>query len=168
MSSSATLSHNGLNCCQASPLTATALPRPSTAQSLMRVLEKVSAIALGVFSALINPPLFGAYFLIGAAIGAYSTLMNSNSRPHDHIASACSQSFLEQITGVNLPPPISLAANVAITVCHIDHHANVFVPLTGLFMGAWLGKESAYAAVSLCQKIHTLASRHHCRAALAS
>jgi hypothetical protein len=53
----------------------------------------------------------------------------------------CSQGFLEQLTGVKLPPLIGLAANGAIMYGHIAGHSSIFVPLIGLNIGVFVGKK---------------------------
>lgn len=53
----------------------------------------------------------------------------------------CSQGFLEQLTGVKLPPLVGLAANGAIMYGHISGHSSIFVPLIGLNAGVYLGKK---------------------------
>ena len=106
---------------------------------VMSAAEKVSVLALGILSAMADIKLFIPFFLCGLGYGIYSAINNENAGPHQ-AASACSQGFLEQITGIRLPRPVSLIANVAITACHIDHHSSVFVPITALSFGAWVGK----------------------------
>lgn len=103
------------------------------------VAERITAIALGIFSAYVNIKLFLPAFLIGMTIGAYSHITNARNS-----GSSCTNGLLEQLTGVKLPAPISLAANVAVTICHIDHHASVFVPIIGVSLGAWAGKNASY------------------------
>lgn len=106
----------------------------------MNVLEKISAIALGIFSAFTSLELFIPFFFVGVCIGFYSYMQEKESCEHSHPVSSCANGFLEQLTGVKLPPIISLAANIAVTICHIDHHATVFVPVVGISVGTWIGK----------------------------
>lgn len=131
----------------------------SKSTRIMEVLEKISAIALGVFSAFTDLKLFAPFFLIGAAIGVYS-YFKQDKCCHESTspASACSQGFLEHLTGVKLPAPISLAANIAVTICHIDHHATVFVPIVGLSVGNWVGKNATHYGSLLYHKIEA-----HCQ-----
>lgn len=106
----------------------------------LRSIEKISAIALGVFSAYKSMKLFIPFFFVGIAIGLYNFAKDKRECGYTQPVSSCSQSFLENLTGVKQPPVISLAANIAVTVCHIDHHQSVFVPIIGLTLGTWLGK----------------------------
>lgn len=111
----------------------------SLSNKLFRILEKVTAVALGLFAAYANMELFLPFFLVGIATGLYQNYSVGGA----HCASAgggCSQDLLEKLTGVKLPPVISLGASAAVTWCHIDHHTNVFVPIVGLFMGSWTGQ----------------------------
>lgn len=115
----------------------------STYDLLINVIEKISAIALGVFSAYVSWELFVPFFFVGVCIGVYSYTQDKASCAHAGQASSCAHGLLEKLTGVKLPPLISLAANIAVTVCHIDHHATVFVPVIGISLGAWAGKTAA-------------------------
>lgn len=110
----------------------------------IHIVEKISAVALGVFSAYICLELFVPYFFAGVCIGIYSYIQNEKACDHAHAGSSCAYGLLEQLTGVKLPRIVSLIANVAVTVCHIDHHATVFVPITGVSLGAWLGKTASH------------------------
>lgn len=111
---------------------------------LINVIEKISAIALGIFSAYVNLELFVPFFFAGVCIGVYSYIQDRTLCNQGHLSSSCAHGLLEQLTGVKLPPVISLAANIAVTVCHIDHHATVFVPIIGVSIGAWIGKTVSY------------------------
>jgi hypothetical protein len=125
----------------------------STFDVIINALEKISAVALGVFSCYVNWKLFVPYFFIGMTIGVYSYLQNNKSNDHVHAASSCANGLVEQLTGVKLPPVVSLAANLAVTVCHIDHHASVFVPVIGVSLGAWVGKSTCHYGEMMQKKI---------------
>lgn len=116
---------------------------------LFRILEKVSAAALGVFSAYASFEMFVPFFLLGIAIGFdQSFYTEDNERTASQRTVSCSQGLLEQLTGAKLPPLVSLISNLAITWCHIDHHTSVFVPVIGVGLGAWIGQNTprlAYA-----------------------
>ena len=126
----------------------------------MRVLEKVSALALGVFAAYVNLWLFVPFAVLGVGIGIYNYYAAVQQGRRDAAASACSQGFLESLTGVKLPAPISLLANLAITAVHIDHHSDVFVPIVGLSVGAWFGQNAAYYSSLLYRKFKAIPSRN--------
>lgn len=125
----------------------------TTFDVLINALEKISAVALGVFSCYVNWKLFVPYFFIGMTIGVYSYLQNKKSSDHIHAASSCANGLVEQLTGVKLPPVVSLAANLAVTVCHIDHHAVVFVPVIGISLGAWIGMSTCHYGELMQKKI---------------
>jgi hypothetical protein len=114
--------------------------QPSLSDQTFKMLEKVSAVALGAFAAMADMGLFIPFFTAGAALGLYQYLSSTHREAHASSGSACSQGFLEQLTGVKLPPLISLGANMAITWCHIDHHSSVFVPVIALILGDWAGQ----------------------------
>lgn len=119
-------------------------PRESFYDQMFYILEKVSAVALGVFSAYVSYDLFLAFFILGTAVGAYQYFYSDdNDRIARHKASSCSQSLLEQLTGAKLPPLASLLANLGITWCHIDHHTRIFVPIVGFSLGVWTGQSGA-------------------------
>ncbi len=129
--------HNHSHCC--------AKPRApiSISEKIFHLLEKVSAVAVGVFAAFASIELFLPLFLTGTAVGIYQSLTAEHVHNETRKVSSCSQGFLEQLTGVKLPPLLSLGANLAVTWCHIDHHTTVFVPVVGLTLGAWAGKSFA-------------------------
>lgn len=107
----------------------------------MVILEKISLVALAIFAATLIPKLFFSFCGAGVAVG---TVLYWNNKAHCGEAGkgsiGCSQGFMEQLTGVKLPPPLGLGVNVAILACHLDHHSTVFVPLVGLNFGMWIGK----------------------------
>lgn len=125
---------------------------PKKKMTVMEVLEKISAVALIIFAAYVNPVLFIGFALLGLGVGIYNYCVSTKQHKHDG-ASACSQGFLEHLIGVKLPAPISLAANLAITACHIDHHSEIFVPIVGLTAGAWLGQNAMHYGSLLYRKI---------------
>lgn len=112
--------------------------------SLLPIIEKITAIGLGVFSAFTSFSSFVPFFIGGACLGIYGHMQNKDARNITNHSSSCAYGLIEQLTQVSLPPVVSLAANVAMTVCHIDHHAEVFVPIIALSLGAWAGKMTAY------------------------
>ncbi len=114
---------------------------------LINVIEKISAIALGAFSLYTNWQLFVPFFFVGTCVGIYSYIQDKKSCHEHNPASSCAHGLLEQLTGVKLPPIISLVANIAVTVCHIDHHATVFVPVIGVSLGNWIGKTASHYGV---------------------
>ena len=115
---------------------------------LINVIEKVSAIALGAFSLYTNWQLFVPFFFVGGCIGVYSYTKETKSCHDHHPASSCG-GLIEDLTGVKLPPLISTIAGIAVTVCHIEHHASVFVPIIGVALGNWMGKTAShYGAIA--------------------
>ena len=129
--------------------------------SLVGIIEKISAIALGVFSAYTSRTLFVPYFFVGFCIGIYSNIQNKDSCDHPDTVSSCAHGLLEQLTGVKLPRIVSLAANIAVTVCHIDHHETVFVPVIGISLGAWAGKTALQCGDLIHKKIVDLNPKTH-------
>lgn len=130
------------------------LKKRSKADLLINIIEKISAVVLGVFSAYTCWKLFVPFFFLGCGIGIYTFIKAKKSCDHSHPVSACANGFLEQLTGVKLPKIASLAANIAVTICHIDHHAVVFVPVVGVSLGAWIGKTSSHYGILLYKKIN--------------
>lgn len=109
---------------------------PKGSLDLMRVLERVSSVVLGIFSAKASPALFTVSFFAGLAIGLSQKIEGSNA----HQSSSYSAGFMEQITGVKALPIVSLLANVSITYYHIDHHTLFFVPMVGIHLGMSAGQ----------------------------
>jgi len=140
-------SHTHCNHCHEQPSVHTSKQEPahppkkkSTSDRLLLVAEKISAVALGAFSAYTNIQLFVPFFLVGIALGIHTFLKREASHVGHVPSIGCSQGFMEQLTGIKLPTALSLAANIAITICHIDHHETVFVPIVAISLGAWAGK----------------------------
>jgi len=121
---------------------------------LVSAVEKISAVALGVFSTYVNSKLFAPFFFVGMCIGVYSYIEDKKSCQQTHPVSSCAHGLLEQLTGVKLPPIVSLVANLAVTVCHIEHHQAVFVPITGISLGSWVGKTAANYGVLMHKNIN--------------
>ena len=129
------------------PLSGASFCYPVTEKDpLIEIAEKISAIVLTIMAATTNISLFVPFFLIGCAYGIYTESINPSAGNACSPGGGCSQGFLEEITGVRLPKPVSLVANTAITFCHIEHHADVFVPLVGAISGIWIGKQCQKAA----------------------
>lgn len=117
----------------------------NTSKKIAPTIEKVGALAfalLGAFSAHTSPKNFTAFFILGTALGINSYLNNKDSKEktHKHGSSACVDGFFNEISGVKLPASALIVANFFITLCHIDHHANVYVPVAGIYCGAFAGK----------------------------
>ncbi|MCE5294023.1 MAG: hypothetical protein LLF94_05360 [Chlamydiales bacterium] len=124
---------------------------PSTYDTAITGFEKVSAVALGVFSAYVNAKRFIPFFALGLAIGVYSALQDPNGVPQNISSSSCAHGLIEQLTQVKLPRMVALIANIAVTICHIDHHDTVFVPITAISLGNWAGK------IATCKLINEFA-----------
>lgn len=118
----------------------------------MKILHKVCAVVLGVFAASVDLKLFIPYFFVGVMIGIYTYINNTASCGHANSNLSCAQG-IESLTGVKLPAPIALLIFVAVTICHIDHHSNVFVPSVAITIGAWAGNVGSYYSILLYKKI---------------
>lgn len=112
----------------------------SMSDRVLYILEKVTAVALGVFCAYASMELFLPFFFVGMAVGLYQHISAQGEAGGPTGTASCSQGFLEQLTGVRLPRFVSLIANVGVTWCHIDHHTTIFVPIVGVSLGAWIGQ----------------------------
>lgn len=124
---------------------------------LMTIAERVSAVALGALSLSLNRALFTAYFIVGFGIGVFQHVRHIGVAAHVH-AGSCANSLLEQLTGVKLPAPISLMTNLAVTIAHIEHHSDIFVPIIGISLGAWAGQKACHYGSLLSKKIEVLPS----------
>lgn len=131
--------HNHGSCCH-TPDRTLFLTKNLNMDKVIKVVEKISLFAIGIFSAMTSFPLFIGTFAFGMGIGVWDA-KNLTDRLHTHRDHAlCAHGFMEHLTGVKLPAPLALAANIAILVAHIDHHATVFVPIVGMTMGIWAGR----------------------------
>lgn len=94
---------------------------------------KVTAIALGAFAAYVEWKLFVASILVGIPLGFFWAIKGH------HCPQASCSGVIDNLTQTQLPPVINVIFGAAITICHLDHHPTVFVPLVGLSLGAWVG-----------------------------
>ena len=115
-----------------------------------RIAEKVCAVTLGLLAAATSFWLFLPCFAFGALVGIGSA-KNSNLQSHTVEGGSCSHGFIEQITGVKVPRSLTLISGFSVMAVHIDHHAEVFVPIVGLTLGIWVGHLASPAA-NLCLK----------------
>jgi hypothetical protein len=142
--------HHAAHCC--SPKT----PMEQNMETLLHMLEKVSLVALGALSFYTNWQLFLPFFLVGGAIGIYSAMQEKTWTQLSQAAASCTQGVLEQVTGIKLPPIVSLLSNVAITACHVAHHGMVFVPVVAVSIGAYAGKVITHGSNWLYREITAL------------
>lgn len=119
-------------------------------EKAFRIVEKICVVALGVLAASIAPNLFAPAFALGALIGVCTSKQSSHHHHHSN-DSGCSHGFFEDKLGVKIPESLSLLAGTAVMAVHIDHHAGVFVPITGLTLGIWAGSLTA-ANLYACQR----------------
>ena len=132
--------------------------KETSSDKAFRLIERVSAIGLGVIAALTEFWLFVPSFIVGGLIGVFS--YKEPDHVHSHKDGSCSIGFFEQITGVKLPRSLGLAAGIAVTAAHIDHHASVFVPIVGVTLGIWAGKALASSLNLSYKKIVVQSSVH--------
>lgn len=111
-------------------------------QMIMGILEKVTFVALTVLAFYMEPELTGYFAAGGFVIGLcmYWGTPPPEDDPKKVKPIGCSQGFLEEMTGLRLPPPLGLAANIAIFYHHLEHCSEVFAPLVGLNFGYKLGQ----------------------------
>lgn len=119
--------------------------------TIFRMIEKISVIALGIFAAITAQQLFIPAFAIGSLIGICMPKQTTPRHSHQHTGDdGCSQGFIERRLGVKLPDSLSLLAGAAVVAIHIDHHADVFVPIVGLTLGVWAGNLIAPSLKRTC------------------
>lgn len=112
----------------------------SQISTFLGIVEKIAAIAIGAFSLYTDWQLFVPFFLLGICVSTFSSIIEHDSCHKHRASSSCAHSPIEDLTGVKLPPIIATIAGVAVTICHIDHHASVFVPIVGVALGHWIGQ----------------------------
>lgn len=107
--------------------------QPRNSSPFYIALKKVIACAIAIYAAYLSLPLFTLSFAFGLGLARYYR------QPHTHEKlkniSSCSQSLLENLTGIALPEPVALAGNVAMTIAHLEHHTVFIVPLIGTSIG---------------------------------
>lgn len=113
--------------------------------SYLRLAEQASVAGLAALAAYTNFSLFAPFLLLGTAIGIHQHRYGEQEAVNNRNGVSCSQGFLEQLTRVKLPPLASLGVNLAITLCHLEHHSRIFVPIIGLSIGAQLGQKVSLA-----------------------
>lgn len=138
-------------CCESEPVKSAS--SFFDAEKTIQILEKVSAIAIGIFSAVVSPLLFSVSFTAGFILGMFSEKQSAAGGTPGYAVASCSRGFMEGITGVRLPPVLSLAANAGVMAAHIEHHSMVFVPISGVILGMWAGKAAQPAADLLFRNI---------------
>ena len=116
------------------------------------VIEQITAVALAVFAYQVSAELFIPFVLVGTAIGLYQALTSEASELDHGARMGCSRGLMEQLTGIKLPRLVSLATDVAVMWCHIDHHATVFVPMIALYTGAKLALSGTTLAQKCCSE----------------
>lgn len=102
-----------------------------------KVVEKTYIFAIVAFSIITDLDLFIPSFLFGLMVGVYNHYNEKNECKHGHSVSACSSEILAQLLSIKLPHLIALTMGVAVLIQHIEHHPSVFVPLVGIWSGAW-------------------------------
>lgn len=118
------------------------------AEKVFYLAERLSAVALGVFSAAVFPVFFFPMFAFGTLLGL---AIPGESAQRRGPVSSCSQGFLEQTLGVKLPDSVALAAGFAVTAVHIDHHPDVFARIAGVTVGMKTG-QLVRAGFDLCYR----------------
>ncbi|MBA3958079.1 MAG: hypothetical protein H0X51_06775 [Parachlamydiaceae bacterium] len=113
----------------------------SRATPLERVISKAVFVAIGAFACYIEMQLFIPFFFVGMLIKTIQYQQQGDAILQGTDITSCSLSALEQLSEMRLPPMVSLAIIVATFVCHVEHHPSVFVPVTAIFLGAWVLKE---------------------------
>ncbi len=105
----------------------------------------ISRIALGIIAAITSLVLFVPFFVggIGWALHKlHDPSLHSHYHHHHHdpfSVAGCGE-YMQTISGMEFSPEANLVANLAITICHIDHHPIVFVPYSALSIGMWVGQ----------------------------
>ncbi len=113
---------------------------PPEVVTFVQILDMVTRVALGVLAATTAPLLFAPVFVAGVAWGAYHNHHYGHMHTHAPHPSGCGQGFMESMAGMHFPHEISLLANLGITICHVDHHPEVFVPYCAVAVGMWAGQ----------------------------
>jgi len=124
--------------CTASSFRLTISNQHTLSNTLLLVLETVSAYALSFFAAMVNPALYYPFSMMGVAMGLHQHFYPQLDRMVPN--NPQSYSFLEQLTKIRFSPFLTLGINTAVTWTLIESHSAVLVPVVALYMGAWTGR----------------------------
>jgi hypothetical protein len=133
---------------------------------VMSVLQKVAFVALLVLAFYTEPELTGYFAAGGFVVGFAMHWGRTPPKNQSEIdkATGCSLGFLEEITGLRLPPPLGLVADAAIFYHHLEHCPEIFALLIGLNFGYKMGALAAQHLPELWGRIWP-ASAHAAAAA---
>jgi len=107
----------------------------------------ICSIAIGVFSATLAPELFAASLAVGFVAGGLYVLSTYWQKeivlPESKGVPVCAIGYMELLSKRRFPPIMGLAVTSALLSRHIHHDPQFYVPFCGLFLGFWIGIESA-------------------------
>lgn len=119
---------------------------PKVAQ-VMEILQKISLVVLVVLAFYSEPEITGYFtaggFVLGVCMYSYQKPDQKPDENHTESGKGCSVGLMGQLTGISLPPPIELAANIAIFYHHLEHCSDIFSALVGLNFGYKMGQLAA-------------------------
>lgn len=124
--------------------------------SNLLLAEKISCVVLIVFALYVDIQTTLPFLILGLTSGIYKYANSKGAPVISRGGDACSLEFLEQITGIKLPPYPSLLTKTAVMICHIEHHTIVFGPLTGVLVGARAGESGARYGMKEYRKLETV------------
>ena len=132
-------------CCGGSALTAS--------KALLRVVDNVCRVALGVFACYVAPKLMAATLVVGVLIGgSYAAIKLASQQamfPNGTSKPVCAQGYMDFLSGMRFPPLVGTIVTSAFIAAHIRHDPPFYVPFTGLFLGFWIGREAVVFARNL-------------------
>lgn len=114
---------------------------PTAYESMMDLMNIITRVVLGILAAKTSPALFIPCMALGVFWGVSHTMAHGNVHSHHAIhPSGCGQGFMESVAGMHFPMELTVLANLGITICHLDHHPEVFVPYCAVAVGMWTGQ----------------------------
>lgn len=137
-------------CCQ---------PANPQASAWLKKVDLICRIALGVFAAVIAPAPFACSIGIGFIGGmAYAITRLCQHKPlfaAGESKPVCAQGYMDYLSGMRFPPVVGSLATASFIGAHMRHDPQFYVPFCGLFIGLWLGRQSAGIANDLAGRAFT-------------
>jgi len=119
----------------------------NTTPKWLKNVDIICRVALGIFAAWLAPLTFSVAFGLGALIGASYAIeryfREQPMFPNGESKPVCAQGYMDFLTGMRFPPVVSSLATATFIGAHMRHDPQFYVPFCAVFLGFWVGRESA-------------------------
>lgn len=121
-------------------------PVEDGSSKLLKKIDLICRIALGIIAAIICPQLFalsaGLGIIIGIGYAWVKFKQGTPMFPAGESKPVCAQGYMDFLSGMRFPPAVGSIATASFIAAHMRHDPQFYVPFCGLFIGFWLGRES--------------------------